>query len=285
MAHLIAATVVALWGTTFVSSKVLLNAGLMPADIFFFRFLMAYVLMLAFSHRRLLAHTLQDELAFLVLGMMGGSMYFLTENMALQHTAASNVSILISSTPMLTALLVGTFYRKERLSRRQIFGSLLAFGGMALVVLNGQLVLRLNPLGDALAFLSALTWALYSLFITVVKNRYSPDFITRKVFFYGLLTILPYFHFVHPLSLDLQLLSRPVVWGNLLFLGLLASTGAYLVWNWALARLGTVRATNYIYAQPLVTMLFAVAVLGERITPMALVGMAVLILGMTRVNA
>lgn len=284
-AHLTAAAVVALWGITFVSSKVLLNAGLMPADIFFYRFLMAYVLMLVFSHRRLLAHTLQEEAAFLLLGMMGGSLYFLTENMALQHTAASNVSILISSTPMLTALLVGTFYLTERLSRRQIFGSLLAFAGMALVVLNGQLVLRLNPLGDALAFLSALTWAFYSLFITMVKNRYPPDFITRKVFFYGLLTILPYFLFVRPLSLDLQLLARPVVWGNLLFLGLLASTGAYLLWNWTLARLGTVRATNYIYAQPLVTMLFAVLILGERITPMALVGTAVLILGMTRINA
>ena len=280
MYHFFALAVVMVWGSTFVSSKVLLNSGLLPADIFFYRFTMAYVCMLVVTHRRLWSDSVRDELLFLGLGITGGSLYFLTENYALLFSAASNVSILVCSTPLLTALLVGAFYRTERLNRRQVVGTVLAFAGMVLIVLNGQLLLHLNPLGDVLALGAAITWAFYSLLMRNVMQRYSADFITRKVFFYGLLTILPYYAFVSPLHHDMALLTRPVICGNLLFLGLVASTGCYLLWNWVLHQLGAVKATNYIYLQSLVTLLVASVILHERITLMAIAGTLILIIGM-----
>ena len=100
MKYFIAIMVVTTWGTTFVSSKVLLNAGLMPADIFFYRFLMAYFIMLLVCHKKLRADNIKDELTFLGLGLMGGSIYFLTENMALSYSTTANVSILVSTTPI-----------------------------------------------------------------------------------------------------------------------------------------------------------------------------------------
>lgn len=280
--HIGALAVVTVWGTTFVSSKILLNTGLMPADIFFYRFLMAYLCLALVSHRRWWTDTWQDELRLMGLGLMGGSLYFLTENMALVYSATSNVSILVSCSPMLTALVVGLFYRSERMNMRQVLGSIVAFVGMAMIVLNGQLILHLNPLGDILALSAALTWAFYSLLMKGVMERYSTDFITRKIFFYGVLTILPYFLWVEPLNTHIALLQEPKVLGNLLFLGLLASTGCYLLWNWVMKALGAVKATNYIYLQSLVTMLFAHLVLGERITWMAIAGTLLLILGMLR---
>lgn len=280
--HIGALAVVTVWGTTFVSSKILLNTGLMPADIFFYRFLMAYLCLALVSHRRWWTDTWQDELRLMGLGLMGGSLYFLTENMALVYSATSNVSILVSCSPMLTALVVGLFYRSERMNMRQVLGSIVAFVGMAMIVLNGQLILHLNPLGDILALSAALTWAFYSLLMKGVMERYSTDFITRKIFFYGVLTILPYFLWVEPLNTHVALLQEPKVLGNLLFLGLLASTGCYLLWNWVMKALGAVKATNYIYLQSLVTMLFAHLVLGERITWMAIAGTLLLILGMLR---
>ncbi len=280
MPYFVALFVVLMWGTTFVSSKVLLNSGLLPADIFFVRFVMAYCCMLCISHKRLFANSVADELTLVGLGLMGGSVYFLVENMALLHSTASNVSILVSTTPLVTAMLLAIFYKSERLSMRQIFGSILAFVGVVLVVLNGQFILHLNPLGDALALGASFTWGFYSLFMRRIMGRYSADFITRKVFFYGLVTILPYFAFVNPLNIDLLTSGNMTIWSNLIFLGIIASTGGYLLWNWVMRKLGAVKSTNFIYLQSLVAMVAGHVILGERITFMAIAGAVILIAGM-----
>lgn len=280
MPYFVALFVVLIWGTTFVSSKILLNSGLLPADIFFVRFVMAYCCMLCISHKRLFANSVADELTLVGLGLMGGSVYFLVENMALLHSTASNVSILVSTTPLVTAMLLAIFYKSERLSMRQIFGSILAFVGVVLVVLNGQFILHLNPLGDALALGASFTWGFYSLFMRRIMGRYSADFITRKVFFYGLVTILPYFAFVNPLNIDLLTSGNMTIWSNLIFLGIIASTGGYLLWNWVMRKLGAVKSTNFIYLQSLVAMVAGHVILGERITFMAIAGAVILIAGM-----
>lgn len=280
MAELIALIVVAIWAETFVSSKILLTAGLMPADIFFYRFIMAYVGMLLVSHKQLWARSWRDEILMLLLGITGGSVYFLVENMAIRYSTASNVAILIGTTPLMTALLLALFYKDERMTGRQIIGSLVAFVGLVLVVLNGQLVLHLNPRGDVLALCASALWGVYSLILKVVSPRYDAMFITRKVFGYGLITILPWFALVEPLAVDSELMMQPVIWGNLLWLGLVASLGCYLAWNWVLPRVGVVRSTNILYTQSAFTMAIAAVVLGERITWMAVAGVLVLIAGM-----
>lgn len=272
--------VMAVWGETFVSSKVLLNEGLMPADIFLYRFTIAYVGMVLLSHRKMWTNSLKHELLIALAGVAGGSMYFLTENMALKYSTASNVAILVGTTPLVTALVMAMFYKEERMMGRQIIGSLVAFLGLILVVLNGQLILHLNPLGDALALAASFSWAIYSLCIKPLSSQYEPRFITRKVFGYGLLTILPWFAFVQPLNSDIVLLSMPKVWGNLLWLGVVASLVCYLIWNWIIPRLGVVKVTNIVYTQVAFTMVFSAIILHERITWMAILGTLILIGGM-----
>lgn len=280
LAIIVALCVCAIWGETFVSTKILLESGLMPLDIFFYRFTLAYACIWFFSYKRLWADTWQDEFLLLVLGIMGGSLYFLTENMALMYSTASNVAILVGSTPLITAVLMALFYKDERLSTRQMVGSLLAFSGMALVILNGQVMLHLNPKGDILALGASLTWAFYSLIIKKLSRHYDSFFITRKIFVYGILTILPYLLTDRPLQTDLNILSKPTVWVNLFYLGMVASMLCFIAWNWTLKRLGTVRATNIIYLQSFWTMLFSYLILDERITLMAICGTVTLILGM-----
>lgn len=280
MAELIALIVVAIWAETFVSSKILLTAGLTPADIFFYRFIMAYVGILLVSHKQLWAKSWRDELLMLLLGVSGGSLYFLVENMAINYSTASNVAILIGTTPLMTALLLALFYRDERMNKQQIMGSLVAFAGLVLVVMNGQLVLHLNPRGDILALAASLLWGIYSLILKVVSPRYDAKFITRKVFGYGLLTILPWFVLVQPLAVDSTLLLQPVIWGNLLWLGVVASMGCFLAWNWVLPRIGVVKSTNILYTQSTFTMVISAIVLHERITWMAISGVLILVLGM-----
>jgi len=279
IANLGALLVMMVWGATFVNSKVLLTHGLSPDEIFFLRALQAYIILGIFSHKQWMASNWKDELIFLGLGVFGGSLYFLCENTALIYSTTANVSILVGSTPLLTALLVGAIYRDERLSKIQSIGSIIAFTGMALVILNGQLILKLNPLGDALALGAAATWAVYSLLIRFVSDKYNTIFITRKVFFYGLITILPVL-FSHEHPFHTEALKEPVVIANLLFLGIMANSICYLLWNKVLTVIGTVHATNYIYLQSIVTMIVAKLVLDERITWMAILGVIILILGL-----
>ena len=101
----------------------------------------------------------------------------------------------------------------------------------------------------------------------------------RKVFGYGILTILPYF-LVHPPRLQLLLDGGAHVWLNILTLGCIASLLCYTLWNYVLDRLGTVRATNVIYFNPVVTMVASWMVLDEQITWMALLGAAMVLIGM-----
>ena len=277
--HLAALFSVAVWGATFVSTKVLIARGLTPAEIFLLRFAMAYLCILPFARGRLFAGNLRDEALLLTAGICGGSFYFLTENIALEYAPASNVSLIVCTAPVWTALVLGLLDRRERMSRRQIAGSALAFAGMVLVVLNGHFVLHLSPRGDLLALCAAWLWVFYSMAVKRLAGRYPALFITRKVFFYGLLTILPVFA-VRPFAVPWQTLTQPAVAGNLLFLGLIASMLCYLLWNAAMLRLGAVRTTNYIYLNPLVTILTAALCIDERITPVALAGAALILYGM-----
>lgn len=279
--HLAALFTVAVWGATFVSTKVLIANSLTPAEIFLLRFALAYVCIRPFARERVWAANLRDECLLAAAGVCGGSLYFLTENIALEYAPASNVSLIVCTAPVWTAVVLSLLYRGERMTRRQITGSALAFAGMVLVVLNGRFVLHLSPRGDMLALSAALLWMVYSLVIKRIGGRYPALFITRKVFFYGLVTILPVFAF-RPFSVEWAILARPVVWGNLLFLGVVASMGCYVLWNAAMHRLGAVRTTNYIYINPLVTIVVAALCIGERITAAALAGAALILYGMWR---
>lgn len=282
--HLVAFVTVAIWGTTFVSTKVLMLNGLSPATIFLLRFSIAYVLMLGFYHKRIFSDSWKDEAKMVLLGITGGSLYFLSENESMNFTTTTNTSLIVCSCPLFATLLVRLVYRHSaRISTIQMIGSLLAFAGMVIVVLNGKFVLHLSPVGDTLAFMACLCWAVYSLLMKMVSGRYNAAFITRKVFFYGVLTILPY-QFFAPSLPSADVLARPQVIGNLLFLGCLASMVCYLTWNWCIARLGAVKATNWVYFNPITTMIFASWVLGEKITPYFLAGAACILLGMYLTN-
>ena len=278
--HLVAFATVAIWGCTFVSTKVLMLNGLSPAQIFTLRFLIAYVMMLAVYHSRLWADSWRDELKMMLLGISGGSLYFLSENEAMNFTSTTNTSLIVCSCPLFATLLVRLVYRSTtRISMMQLGGSLLAFAGMVIVVLNGRFVLHLSPLGDALAFTACLSWSVYSLLMKWVSAKYGAAFITRKVFFYGVLTILPYYIF-YPTLPTAAVLTKPVVVGNLAFLGCLASMICFLTWNWCISKLGAVKATNWVYFNPITTMIFASCVLGEKITPYFLAGATCILLGM-----
>lgn len=280
--HVVAFLVIATWGTTFVFTKLLLLGGLTAAQIFVLRFIIAYMLLSGyclFKGIRWLSGSWRDELLMAALGVTGGSLYFLSENSAMNYTTTTNTSIIVSLCPLFASAIIGAFYKSERLNRIQAIGTLMAAVGVVVVVMNGHFVLHLSPRGDALAFGACLCWAFYSLLMIPANARYDTVFITRKVFFYGLLSMIPYL-VVHP-ELNIQLVfDKPQMAWNLLFLGCIASMVCFLAWNWVLKQLGAVVATNYVYLNPVITIVFAWLILNEQITSWFILGTLLILQGM-----
>ena len=304
--HLLALLVACIWGSTFVASKVLLNAGLNPAEIMCLRFVLAWLLILPLSmsrhkHRQRTAQEIfRDELLFIILGLTGGSIYFLTKNTSVKLTSStSTVALIVSTTPIVTALMNRIVHRDEHLSNQFLSGSMVALVGVALVVFNGVFILDDNPLVILLSFAAAVSWGFYSLVIRNVERRHSSITITRKVFFWGVITMLPICIWnMHHNESQLcalgqatgapvagwSLLLQPTVFGTLFFLGLIASFGCFLLWNIVLRRIGIIAAGNYLYFNPVTSLIAAYLVLSERITWLAIIGCLMTIAGVYLCN-
>ena len=280
--HAVAFLVVAIWGSTFVFTKLLLLGGFSPAQIFTLRFIIAYAMLLVFClwrGIRWLCDSWKDELLMLGLGISGGSLYFLAENEAMNHTTTTNTSLIVCLCPLFASLLIGLFYKSQRLNCTQIIGTIIAATGLVVVVMNGHFVLHLSPLGDTLAFIACLCWAVYSLLMIPANAKYDTIFVTRKVFFYGLLSMIPYFIFFPGLNVQ-KLFEQPALLWNLLFLGCVASTFCFLTWNWVMKKLGAIIVTNYVYFNPVTTILFAWLLLSEPITGYFIFGTVLILVGM-----
>lgn len=233
LAHIVALMVVMIWGGTFVNTRVLIDRGLLPEEIYVLRTLLGYICIWFISPKKLFCDTLKDELVVLLLGIFGSSLYFLTENYALKLTVANDVSFIVCTTPLVTVILALLLLKSVKASLPLAIGSVLALLGVALVIFNGHFVLHLDPLGDLLALAAATSWAIYSLVMKNFASHYSPFFITRKVFFYGLITILPVF-VVHPWTLPFAQLFTPEIGFNLFYLGVVASFVCFAAWAWVI---------------------------------------------------
>lgn len=191
--HILAAFTIIIWGITLISTKILIFNGLSPAGIMLYRFVIAYAVLWIFYPRLPKVKKWKDEAIFFAAGLFGGTIYFLTENTAVGITNTSNVALIVTTAPLLTAFIANFTLKNEPLKRHTFLGSIIALGGVFLIVFNGNFILQLNPAGDLLSFFSALSWAIYSILIKKISHQYPVLFTTRRVFFYSILTLLPWF--------------------------------------------------------------------------------------------
>jgi drug/metabolite transporter (DMT)-like permease len=279
IAHLSAFLAILIWGSTYISTKTLL-LEFKPLEILIFRFVLGYVTLLLIHPRMVKTKSWKEELLFVLAGLCGITMYFLLEIIALTFTLASNVGVIVSMAPFFTSVLSHFLLKGERFMPQFFVGFIVALTGIFLIAYNGSKVLKLNPLGDVQALLSALAFALYSILMRKISSLgYHNIGCTRRVFFYGLLFMIPA-AFKMEFSLNLLRLANTTNLFHLLFLGLLASALCFVSWNWTVGILGAVKTTMYIYIVPVVTILAAAVFLHERITPLALAGAFLTLSGM-----
>ncbi len=274
--HLLAAITIMVWGTTFLVSKSLVTV-FTPVQLMFIRFVVAYIVLWILHPKWYF--NIREEGYFLLLSLFANTFYYLAENTALQLTYASNVSILVSCAPILTAILLAVFYRDEPLTRFTVIGFVFAFTGVVLVVFNGTVILKLNPLGDLLALLAALIWAIYGVLMKKCNGKYDSFLLSRKLMFYGMLSSLPLL-LAQNAPMNWEAL---VQWENLIamgYLAIIASALCYVAWSKASRDLGVMKTNLYVYANPLTTVAAAGIFLDEPITLMGMIGMACIIGGM-----
>ena len=277
--HLAALATILIWGTTFISTKVLLT-GFQPVEILFFRFVMGFAALLIVCPRRLKKTTSRQELIFAAAGLCGVCLYYLLENVALTYTLASNVGVIISAAPFFTALLSHFFLKEgEGLRPRFFAGFLTAMIGIGLISFHGS-ALSLNPAGDLLALLAAFLWACYSILTGKISGWGYPVILTtRRIFFYGILFMIPSL-FLSGFQPGLSRFGNPVYLLNILFLGLGASALCFVTWNSAVKLLGAVGTSIYIYMVPVITVAASALILGEPLTWMTAGGTALTLAGL-----
>ena len=279
LGHLAAIITIIIWGTTFVATKVLLRT-FTPVEILMTRFVIGYIALLILKPGLLKLQHLKQELWFVGAGLSGVTIYYLLENIALTYTTASNVGIITSISPFMTAILSVLFLRTRKPSWLFYVGFIVSMTGVLLLNFQGGAAVHVNPVGDILALLATVAWATYSV-ITHKIGELNLNVIqaTRHIFFYGILFMLP-LTFFFDFKLDSAQLMAPINLGNLLYLGLGACALCFVTWNSAVKILGPVRSSLYIYLIPVITLVFSVWLLHEPLTPMLIVGAALTLVGL-----
>lgn len=277
--HLVALLTILMWGTTFISTKILLEA-FGPVEILFYRFVMGLIALFIACPRPLKGTDRKQELTFAAAGLCGITLYYLLENIALTYTQASNIGVMVSIAPFFTVIVNHLVTRgKEKLKADFFLGFVVAMVGISLISFNGSR-LKLNPAGDLLAVTAALVWAFYAVLSRKIGTfGYNIIMTTRRTFTYGILFMIPSLFFFD-VSLDFSRFAEPVYLFNILFLGLGASALGFVTWNYAVSVLGAVKTSVYIYMVPVVTVITSVLVLHEKITLMSGAGTVLTLAGL-----
>lgn len=278
--HVMAMICIVFWGVSFIVSKKLM-IYITPIQLMWIRFLVAYIALWVMHPKW--HFSIKTDLFFLATSLFGNTLYFLTENNALQLTQASNVSILVSIAPILSLIVERISGNDERFSRNQKIGSVTAFAGVVLVVFNGIISIEIHLLGDCLAISSALCWAIYCVMVKRVSEEFNNFMITRKIMFYAFLTCTPIVFANGKLSNFSGFFTAENILG-LLFLGCICSAACYVLWNASIKNLGILKTNIYIYAIPLVTLVAGTIFLNEHISAMGFAGFVLIIGGMIAGN-
>ncbi|MBI9095131.1 MAG: DMT family transporter [Sphaerochaeta sp.] len=277
--HLAILTVVLIWATTYISTKILLGS-FTPMQILLVRTILGFLALFLCNPRKMVYKQKSDRLILAGSGLCGIFLYYYLENTALVYSSASNVGVIVATAPFFTLLAVHSILKEEHLKAQYFVGFVLSMLGIALISYSGHTELKLNPLGDFLAFLGIIVWAFYITLTRVIARRGYPTLlVTRTMFFYALfgMGVVNLLFGDFP---DFTVVVKSPYLYHFLFLGLIASALCFVFWNFGLKSIGAVKSSFYLYLSPAITIVFSVIILGEVITPTSAIGTALTLSGL-----
>ena len=276
--HIAALGTMFVWGLTFVCTKVLL-VYMDPLSILTARTVLGFAALCIMRPHILRLAERRHELLFAGAGLTGTFAYYLAENTALQFADASFVSVAVSTVPLFSAALGFIALKEKGFGVRFLVGFALAITGIAIISFT-EGPGHASALGVVLCLGAALAWAVYSIIVKRLANLgYETIATTKRTFAWGLVFMV-IAHVISGQEIPLQAFTEPIVWGNLAFLGLLASAGCFITWGYSVKHLGTAAASAYIYLQAPITVIWAVILLGEPLTGAIVGGFVLVIVGL-----
>jgi drug/metabolite transporter (DMT)-like permease len=271
---------VVVWGVSFIATKIGVRE-VDPLTVMWLRFgIGVAVLAVAVAARgEFTVPGWKDLRYFVALGALGITLHQWLQATGLVTAQASTTSWIIAATP-LTMAAVGRVVLGERLHGAQIAGIAVGALGVLLVVSRGDLAsLRggFGTPGDLLVTISTVTWALFSAYSRRGLQRHKSAPMMLYVMGSGwLLGTIPWVMVGGPWELARLTAGA---WAGILFLGVFCSGVAYIFWYDALRALPAAKAGSLLYIEPIVTMVAAALLLGEAVTPAAIAGGAVILVG------
>ncbi|MEO6678103.1 MAG: DMT family transporter [Pseudomonas sp.] len=259
-----------IWAGNTVITK--MSAGaIFPAEIGFYRWLLAGILFTPFLFKPVLAHwpMIRPNLGkIFILGVLGMAVYQSLAYFAASLTSATNMGIILSLMPLMS-LTMAIISLGQRLTAGALTGAVLSFAGVLVVVSSGSLGALLEHgvnLGDAMMLIATLAYAIYSTLLKKWQLRLPPLVLLYMQIWVAVLVLFPLFVVSPKIGPTLQ--NIPLV----LYACLLASMVAPLMWMQAVVRLGPSRTTLFFNLLPVFTALIAAVVLHEQLALYHLVG-------------
>ena len=280
-------TLILFWGSSFVVVKIALREGLTPIAIATFRFLIAGGLFLITiliekkirRNYKLLVEK-KDFPMLLFLALTGVTFFFTAQYTGIQMAGASTAAILVCLLSPVLITLLSTIIFKEHLVKKQVFGIGVAALGTVIVVTGGTISFpgdREFLLGSLILLFTPVLWATYSLVGKKIMDRYSPFLVVAYVNVLGGLCLIP-FSLTENFFCQIFTMSLSG-WLAILFLAVTCSLLGYYIWFYVMKQVGAAITSSFLFAEPLVTVLFAIIFVGEKLSMFILAGGFLIFIG------
>lgn len=227
--HVIALMVVAVWGSTLASTKLLL-ATMTPSQILLYRSVLAWGLLWVMSPRLKTWHNVKTEALYITAGLCGITLYFVCENTALIYTYSSNAALLVTASPLFTVLIASFVFKTHAFTKTLLAACLVALIGVGLVLASQPMNLSQGMLGNGLALLGGLVWAFFGFAMATINDDCKAVVRMRKVFGYGIITTILYMALTEQRFINHAMLTSTNLL-HLVYLGGVASALCFVLWG------------------------------------------------------
>ena len=271
------------WGVSFIATKIALDE-LVPLTIIFLRLILAVIFLTAIAvyTKRDFSVNLKSHGGILILALVA-VFHLWIQVTGMQYTTAAKTGWIIGTAPVFMAL-VGLAAFKESLTILKTTGILIAFFGLILLISHGDLssIDLISNKGDFLILASAFTWAVYSAVNKKISLAYPPMMTILFLFLMMAIIISPFT--INDAAVQSVIHLSAVSWVSILFLGILCSGAAYVMWASALKEMESAKVGAFLYFEPFVTVIASWIILNEKITLLMLLAGIIITLGVVLVN-